>query len=200
MLDNNFKPKRAKHDYGWHSRNLPHLDAEHCTQFVTFRLHDSMPQTLLDKWKQELTSDVQVRKKIEAHLDAGHGECWLADPRAARLVRDALHFHNGKKYTLHAWVIMPNHGHVLLTQLAKQHLPEIMHSIKSYTAQQINKILGRKGQFWQHESFDRYIRDERHFSAVVKYIENNPVKAGLCDSSMEWEFGSAYEKALPDAE
>lgn len=198
IFDNNFKPRKGKYDFGWHSRQrLPHLDAEAWTQFVTFRLYDSMPQALLDKWRTECASDTQFRKRIERYLDAGIGECFLADPSVAKIVEDALKFHAGTKYLLHSWVLMPNHGHVMLTPLAKMHLPDIMHSIKSYSAQMANRLLGRSGQFWQHESFDRYIRDRRHFNAVVRYIEMNPVKAGLCDKPEEWRFGSAYEKSLP---
>ena len=89
---------------------------------------------------------------------------------------------------------MPNHGHVLLTPLEGFHLDQIEHSIKSYTATMANKMLDRKGQFWAIESFDRYIRNPRHFSAVVRYIEDNPVKAGLCRTPEEWQFGSAFER------
>ena len=197
-LDNNFKPKKDRSDYGWHSRNiLPHLDAEGWTQFVTFRLHDSMPQTVLDKWREESTTDAQFRKRVERYLDAGKGECLLGMPGVAEIVANSIKFHAGGKYRLHAWVLMPNHGHLMLTPFPKMHLPDIMHSIKSYSAQMANKHLGRTGQFWQHESFDRYIRNRRHFDAVVRYIEMNPVKAGLCSEAKQWKFGSAFEKALP---
>jgi putative DNA methylase len=97
-----------------------------------------------------------------------------------------------KKYRLIAWVIMPNHVHFLAKPLKKEHLPNILHTIKSYTAHEINKILNRKAQFRQHESFDRYIRNEEHFVNVVGYIENNPVKAGLCQAARDWRFGSAH--------
>jgi len=193
-LDNNFKPKLYETDYGWHLRKLPHLDAESTTQFVTFRLCDSMPQTLLEKWRKESDDDARFRKRIESFLDSGHGVCWLKETAVAEMIAETLKFHEGKKYRLHAWVIMPNHGHLLLTPLPGVHLPSVMHSIKSYTAQMANKILKRKGQFWQHESFDRYIRDSRHFNAVVRYIENNPVKAGLCESAVERMYGSAYDR------
>jgi putative DNA methylase len=99
---------------------------------------------------------------------------------------------DNERYTLIAWVVMPNHVHILIELLGKHELSEIMHSIKSYTAHEANKILGRRGQFWFIESFDRYIRDARHYRNTVRYIENNPVKAGLCRSSTEWEFSSAY--------
>jgi REP element-mobilizing transposase RayT len=77
-------------------------------------------------------------------------------------------------------------------------LADIMHSIKSYTAQEINRILGRKGRFWFEDYFDRYIRNAKHFENAVSYIENNPVRAGLCASACEWRFGSAWHhKHMP---
>ncbi len=194
MIDFNFKPKFDREDFGWHWRKLPHLDAADFTQFITFRLHDSIPQELIEKWRREIAEKSGFRKRIEKLLDAGHGECWLRDEHIAKIVADALIFHNSKKYDLHSWVVMPNHAHVVLTPLSGVHLPDIMHSIKSYTAQAANKHLGRSGQFWQHESFDRYIRNWKHFTAVIRYIENNPVKARLCQSKEEWKWSSAYAK------
>ena len=155
-----------------------------------------MPQELLDKWRSEIPNESQFRKMIEKYLDSGCGECLLKQDRIAGMVRDSLLFLDKKKYRLISWVVMPNHVHVLLTPLEDQHLPEIEHSIKSYTAQQANKILGRKRQFWQHETFDRYVRDRRHYAAVIRYIENNPVMAGLCERAEDWRFSSAYEPAV----
>jgi len=193
MIDFNFKPKLTKHDFGWHERGrIPHLDGEEFTQFVTFRLCDSLPIDALDRWRAEHAEDDKFRKRIEEFLDAGHGECWLRDDRVAQIVEDALLFHHGRKYDLRAWVIMPNHGHVMLTPRKGQHLPSVMHSIKSFTATAANKVIGRSGQFWQHESFDRYIRNNRHYAAVVRYIENNPVKAGLCAKPEDWRWSSAF--------
>ncbi len=192
MTDYNFKPKKTPDDFGWHDRGyLPHFDAGPLPQFVTFRLADSMPRELLDKWRAEAKTDAEFRKRIEGYLDSGYGECWLGDPRVGKMVEDALLFHQDSKYRLKAWVVMPNHGHVLLTPLEGVHLPDIMHSIKSYTANEANKILGRSGQFWQIESFDRYIRNLKHFVSTVRYIENNPVKAGLCAKPADWPFSSA---------
>ena len=108
------------------------------------------------------------------------------------MVANSLKFHDGKKYALDSWVIMPNHTHFLATPYEGVELAEIAHSIKSYTAHEANKILGRSGRFWQVEPFDRYIRNARHYSAVVRYIENNPVKAGLCSKASAWRFSSAY--------
>jgi len=102
-----------------------------------------MPAELLDKWRSEAANDAQFRRKIEKHLDSGYGECWLKQVQIAATVRDSLFFHDGRKYRLIAWVIMPNHAHLLLTPLEDQHLPAIEHSIKSYTSQQANKLLAR---------------------------------------------------------
>ncbi|HVF31025.1 MAG TPA: transposase [Pyrinomonadaceae bacterium] len=193
MVDYNFKPRLSREQFGWHSRGyLPHFDApDNRTQFLTFRLADSMPQELLDRWRKEARTDAQFRRKVEAYLDAGHGSCVLRRSDIATMVCNSLKFHHGKKYDLHSWVVMPNHGHVALTPLGRFHLDEIEHSIKSFTANEANELLGRKGQFWAPECFDRYIRNYRHFRAVVKYIENNPVKAGLCRLPSDWKFGSA---------
>jgi len=67
-----------------------------------------------------------------------------------------------------------------------------MHSIKSFTSSEANKMLNRKGRFWQKEYFDRYIRNARHYAKAVAYIENNPVKANLCKRVSDWPFSSAY--------
>jgi REP element-mobilizing transposase RayT len=195
-----YKPKLSRQDYGWHHRKLPHLDAAQSAQFVTFRLCDSMPKKLLDKWRKAATSDADFRKRIESYLDSGVGKCWLKKRAIASIVRDCLKHFNNVRYELIAWVVMPNHVHILIVLNPDQHLPDILHSIKSYTAQRANRVLGRHGQFWQHESFDRYIRNGRHFAAVRKYIEENPVKAGLCSHPDEWEFSSAFERAQADVE
>jgi len=189
----NFKPKTNRDSYGWHDRGyLPHFDGPTQSQFITFRLYDSLPQSLLEKWTNEAASDAEFRKRIEAYLDAGYGECWLGQESIASLVQKALLFYHDKKYILIAWVIMLNHVHLLLQPKEGEHLPDIMHSIKSFTAQKANKLLGRTGRFWQRESFDRYIRNEKHFLAVIRYIEENPVKAGLCAIASEWRFSSAW--------
>jgi putative DNA methylase len=195
MTNFNFQPRGKKSDFGWHSRGyLPHFDGGEITQFITFRLFDSMPQKVLKKWKETAATDVEFRKKVEAYLDSGYGECWLKKEEVAELVQNSLLFHDKNRYRLISWVVMPNHVHTLLTPLESEHLSEIVHSIKSYTAQKSNRLLNRAGQFWQREAFDRYIRNKRHFDNVIRYIEENPVKAGLCDRPEEWRFGSAYFK------
>jgi len=152
-----------------------------------------MPQDLLDKWRIEAKTDAAFRRRVERFLDSGFGECWLKEEEVATMVQNSLLFHHEKKYRLNAWVVMPNHAHVLLTPLSGNHLDTILHSIKSYTAHEANKMLGRTGQFWQPESFDRYIRNEKHFAAVVRYIHQNPVKARFCKESKDWKYSSARQ-------
>ena len=183
----------------WHSRGyLPHFDGGEIPQFITFRLADSMPQQLLDRWRHELNNeqnievDAALRKRIELYLDQGYGECHLRDPRVANLVQNSLLFFDGERYRLTAWVIMPNHAHMLMTPCPGYDLSSVLHSIKSYTANEANKLLGRHGQFWQPESFDRWIRASAHFARVISYIENNPVKARLCAKPQDWVFSSAW--------
>jgi len=120
------------------------------------------------------------------------GLCYLADRRIAQMVQSALLHFDGERYRLSAWVVMPNHAQVLAAPCSPYSLSNIMHSIKSYTAQQANKILGRKGSFWFEDYFDRYIRNAKHYENALGYIESSPVKASLCVSSKDWEFGSAW--------
>lgn len=103
----------------------------------------------------------------------------------------ALLYFDGKRYRLVAWVIMPNHVHVLIETFEGFPLDTILHSWKFFTANEANKILNRKGAFWLREYFDRYIQDDRHFANAVWYIHENPVKAGFVDRAEDWLFSSA---------
>ena len=98
----------------WYSRGyLPHFDTQEVPQTVTFRLFDSMPQSVLERWREELRHlpkreyDIERRKRIDAYLDEGHGSCYLRDVRLAKVVQDALLYHDQQRYLPHAWVVMP---------------------------------------------------------------------------------------------
>ncbi len=192
----------SKSPKGWYSRGyLPHFDAgEARTQFITCRLYDSLPQELLAKIRKEIEirkpDDIERETLLlaEKYLDKGYGQCFLGRREVAEIVRDSLKKFDEVRYTLKAWVVMPNHIHLLLRPLAGHTLEEIMHSFKSYTALQSNRALQREGQFWMRETFDRYIRDTDHFGRAFRYIENNPVKARLCKKPEDWEFSSAWER------
>ena len=183
---------------GWHSRGyLPHFDGGSIPQTVTFRLADSLPKEVLERWENELATMPEVRasrerrQRIERYLDSGAGRCWLARPEIAEMVEGALLHFDGQRYRLHAWVVMPNHVHALFTPLPDEALSDILHSWKSFTSNAANRLLGRGGEFWYPDYYDRFIRDEKHFGRAVDYIEMNPVKAGLCKRPEDWPFGSA---------
>jgi len=192
----------------WRSRGyLPHLEHPGIIQSVTFRLHDALPQSKLKEWARELAHNPQrerdrkLRARIEKYLDAGHGSCLLRNPRIGSLVEHAMFFFDGERYHLLAWCVMPNHVHVLIETRPGLELGVLLHSWKSWSAHEANKLLGRKGTFWQREYFDRFIRDGEHYENVLRYVENNPVKAGLVHVAEDWPMSSACwqrrEPSLP---
>lgn len=189
---------------GWHSRGfLPHYDGGSIVQFVTCRLSDSLPQKVLERFRVELESkkeediDRKVMILVEKFLDSGYGECFLKKREVAEIVKNSLQKFDGERYKLIAWVIMPNHIHLLLKPLDDWELYKIMQSFKSFTALEANRTLNRTGKFWMREYFDRYIRDYEHFEKAFRYIENNPVKANFCEKPEDWEFSSAFVRKTP---
>ena len=186
---------------GWYSRGyLPHFDGRALPQFITIHLAGSIPTRVIRRWRQEfktLTCEqekILLQRRIERYLDQGYGEAFLKIPELAEMVQNALLTFDNLRYRLFSWVIMPNHVHSLLTRFEQFELSDILHSIKSFTAHEANKMLSREGQFWIEEYFDRYIRNQEHFERTVRYIENNPVKAGLCRRPEEWPYSSAFRK------
>ena len=109
----------------------------------------------------------------------GIGACWLRNPELSAIVENALRHFDGDRYLLGSYVIMPNHVHVLVRPTMEHKLPDILQSWKSFTAKEANKSLGRSGGFWQDESFDHIVRDEQQLQKFSRYIEENPLKAGL---------------------
>jgi putative DNA methylase len=190
-------PKSKSRD-GWYSRGyLPHFDGAEITQTICYRLFDSLPQEALERWEKELEHlsredfNEEQRKRVDAYLDQGYGSCYLRQDEIAGIVQENLLHFDGQRYRLHAWVVMPNHVHVLFTPLADWSLERILHSWKSYTDNKGNELLHRQGRFWQADFFDRYIRNARHYASALAYIENNPVKVGLCARPEEWRWSSA---------
>jgi len=185
---------------GWYSsKYLPHFDSPGAQQYLTYRLADSLPADRHCEWEALLRveDDLEKQRRLERYLDLGHGMCNLRDPRIAELVQASLWHNDGFHYRLLAWVVMPNHIHALI-EVWQAPLGEILKEWKGYTAKQANKLLGRKGAFWEDDCFDRYIRDEAHFGRLVRYIENNPVKAGLVKSKEQWPWSSAPYRSRED--
>ena len=189
---------------GWYSRGyLPHFDSNEVIQMIGFRLADSLPEHVYERMKIEAgpADKTKITESVEQYLDSGHGACYLRDPRVASIVENAFLFFDNKRYRLLAWAIMPNHVHVLAEMFPNFDLPAVIHSWKSFTAKEANKVLGRTGEFWQREYFDTYIRNETHLSAAVNYIHDNPVKAGLVSKPEDWLFSSAasWSAGVPPA-
>ncbi|MCK9156963.1 MAG: transposase [Paludibacteraceae bacterium] len=111
---------------------------------------------------------------MDKWLDAGLGCCVLKNPDVRKVVNDTFYFFNEERYILHSFVIMPNHVHVLVELLGENTINNVLHSWKRHSANTINRMLGKKDQFWEHESYDRIIRDKTHYKMVMKYIIDNP--------------------------
>ena len=110
---------------------------------------------------------------------------------------NAVRHFAGGRYDLHGWVVMPNHVHAVLWPRPGFRLSAILHSWKSFTSTQANKILQREGQpFWQCESYDHRIADDEERARLVAYVENNPLKANLCRRAEDWQWSSAHDRFL----
>lgn len=199
---------------GLHSRGaLPHLKREGTSYFVTFRLAGTFPrqvllqlkrerEAILDKakahnrpltWEQQKELFNWYAEKVDAYLDSGNGECWLNRTEIAELTANALQFFDKRRYTLHAWVVMPNHVHVVVHPEPPHTLSAILKSWKSYTAVHGNRLLKREGKpFWQSESYDHCCRDDDDRAQCCAYTTMNPVNAGLCVRPQDWPWSSTH--------
>lgn len=112
---------------------------------------------------------------------------------AKDIVALSIKFHAGKKYTLYAFVVMSTHVHCILQPLEQSEgvcysIAQILHSIKSYSANRIQKQLGWKGSVWQNENYDRVVRDEKAFETEMNYIIGNPVRDGVVENPEDYRW------------
>ncbi len=204
-----------------YKRHLPHFQPPGSSLFVTFRLADSIPKVVLERLKREAEARERILKetpdpserdrllyeeskrqfgRFDEILDkATTGPFWLGQPEIAAILAEALHYRHGKVYDLDAFCIMSNHAHVVFAPLEKEEgnwyaLQKIMHSLKRNTARKANLFLGHEGAFWQDESYDHVVRDRQEWERIVKYVLNNPVKAGLVAKWEDWPW--TYLKTL----
>ena len=180
----------------FYRRRLPHWIPDQAIVFVTWRLAGSVPPSNPDMGAAEDTDHLALLPPDE-QLDHLHsGPDWLLDPRIAGVVSNALRYGEMVRqlYRLHAWVIMPNHIHVILEPRIA--LQEIMRCLKGRTSRVANRILGRTGKsFWQDESFDHWVRSGEELQQLIGYVEGNPVKARLVQAEQEWLWSSARFRA-----
>lgn len=203
-------------------RHLPHWDMPHAAFFVTTCLHGSIPALgLLDleNYRREVYQRPRPANRDEEDwkddrwkltfarcdhwLDQGRAVRHLADARLARIVVDTMYFFAESRYDLLAYVVMPSHFHWVFqpredwARTASAGRPPrevIQHSVNRFSSRKCQEILGTSGAFWQHESYDHWVRDVEELERIILYVENNPVKAGLVTAAEEWEFSSAHAR------
>lgn len=188
--------------------SLPHWEQANAYYFITWRTADSIPRDVFEQWQTERHVWLKAhgidptledwQREIEmlpeyAHrefyrlftakwhglLDACHGECVLKEPEVSLVIEENLRHQDGSKYALEAFLVMPNHVHVLAGVHGRGEMQNLCRNWKRYTAGRINTMLGKEGQFWQWESFDHVVRSAASLEKFKKYILYNPVKARL---------------------
>jgi REP element-mobilizing transposase RayT len=160
---------------------------------VNFCLADAVPDRIKRRRGIEGVDD-PLKTAEHFDPDPSVGSRILARPGIGEIVESSLLHFQGERYALSAWCVMPNHVHAVVTPYSDFALSQVLHSWKSYSAHQINKKLNSKGTIWEKESFDHLVRNERAFATFVEYTENNPVAAGLCETSEHWQFCSARHR------
>jgi putative transposase len=165
-------------------------DTEHPV-FLTWRLQGSLPPNRVFPSKA-LTSGEAFAAMDRLLDEAREGTFYLRQPAIADMVVEAIYYNADvlRHYSLHAYVVMPNHVHILVTPTVA--LPKLTRSLKGITSKRANTMLALVGKpFWQQESYDHLVRHEREFEKIVNYIESNPVRAGLVKESSDYRWSSA---------
>jgi REP element-mobilizing transposase RayT len=178
-----------------YERRLPHWDAVDQPLFVTFRLHGSLPAHRVFP-PDTLGNSGKAFVAMDRLLDRGAtGPLYLRRPEVADIVVTALHDGQRKfhRYDLHAYVVTPNHVHLLVTP--KVVAGRRLAPLKGFTAYRVNELLGSHGHpFWQEESYDHLVRTEAQFDRIRSYIEDNLVKAGLVREAQQHPWSSATSR------
>lgn len=205
----------------YYKRDLPHYQPlGDVLFFITTRLDGSLPKEITEKLKEERDTQINIIKKAKLthqektlQIDKLHrlyfgkfdalldnsttGNHWLKIPSIAQIVADSLHYFDSKKYELFCYTIMSNHIHCVFELKNGIALYGLLQSFKGYTAKKANQLLDREGAFWQHESYDRVVRNGEELTRIINYILNNPVKAGLCNKWEDWAFNYINPKYKP---
>lgn len=143
-------------------------------------------------------------KKYDDLLDAiKSGPLWLKNNNIARINTKAIHIRDTIEYDLYAYSIMPNHVHIVFN-INDDHIQQdkrnsqypvtlVLQFLKRETAIESNKIINRRGQFWERESYDHIVRNHSALVRVIKYTINNPVKAGFVTRPEDWKWNYCKE-------
>ena len=204
----------------YYKRYLPHIQPVDSVLFVTYCLAFQYPGKFyaqLQKRKIRFQESIKKLSKKEKKKKAEifnkkqfdftdnfianfkDSPEWLRDDIIAEIVKYSLFFQDKNEYNLLCYCIMPNHVHILIKPILKSEgkpypLFPIMQKHKSYTAVEANKILNRNGKFWQRGYYDHYVRDEKEYFNIIRYILNNPVKAGFVEKYKDWEYSWVYDE------
>ncbi|MDE6825623.1 MAG: transposase [Paramuribaculum sp.] len=170
---------------------LPHWHQDGKMQFVTFRLADSLPRgrrlelerfaKLFEQrhprpWDQKIQWEYNrhINNTTERLLNAGYGSCLLRHSEVRQIVADTIMYGDGTNYMVEAFVIMPNHVHILLCLSDTCSLDEVMRRIRQFSSRKVNRITGATGNLWMPDYFDRIIRTPNHLAYCLDYIDRNP--------------------------
>jgi len=195
-------------------RNLPHWEQDGVCAFVTMRLADSLPEAVLSEheaarkrwlamrgWDEELPESFVLDQlsplerqafrrfassRIHRSLDKGLGTCVLRNPDVRVMVEECLRFGNGSTYSLYAFVIMPNHLHLLLQPMPGQSMKALLSTMRKVSARHVNRHVGREGALWQSEPFDHLVRSRHWYDRYRTYIRLNPARARLPTDAYSW--------------
>ena len=185
----------------------PHWSQAGAIVFITFRLKDSIPSDVIQRWEREkqewfehngllvpgqfwpeivesLSESDRARfnrrfdRCREDYLDTCYGECILRRPELAQIIANSLMHFDRQRYRMGDFVVMPNHVHLLAAFSTSELMMKQCDSWLHFTAYEINKLVGRKGKLWQQEPFDHLVRSPEQYEYLRDYIRNNPKKAG----------------------
>ncbi len=195
----------------FYDRKLPHFQPAEATFFVTFRLAGSIPMEVIrnlrenyerlqrsileqknwTEWEKRAQIYIEQKRLFAAtdeFLDTNpNGPYWLREHRVAEIISEALQHRDGKLYDLHAYTIMPNHVHMMMTLMPNAPvLFKVLQDLKKFTGLHGNRSLGLEGSFWEEESYDHVVRSDKEFYRIVNYILRNPVKACLVKEWHQW--------------
>jgi REP element-mobilizing transposase RayT len=186
---------------------LPHWRADGTIYFITFRLADSLPLSVIKEWLWERDDILKTAKHlhrelsayeldrleelswkhIDEHLRKGRGACIFKQPEIAEILAKIMTNRNGIEYELFAWCIMPNHVHVVVEPLGNTPLENIMQSWKSISAHRINKVMKKRETLWQPEYYDHLVRNQQDLDHCIEYTWNNAEQAGIKNWKWRWK-------------
>ena len=173
----------------YQGNHVPHWTKGGAIYHISFRLADSVPVAKRQEWEEcrkqfaekkrtgMVLTDDEIRQmkylysaNVEAYLDSGYGACILRNDGAFAVVRETLLHDNGTRYRIHAFGVMPNHVHVIVEFFDSTMMAKVLQQWKSVSAHRLNRILHRKGDVWQIDSYNHIIRTAEEYAYQMNYV------------------------------